>query len=89
MNVNTVADQFDCHLVALEDRPNQTRLAMVKRRHAIEEVRGPARARSNGSQPLLARRSGVAQGYPDASALEPRDEIERAVEFRRQCHDGF
>ena len=54
--MDTVADQFGGNFFSLKDGADKARLPMVERRHAIEEMRGMARAgRNRGLRFVVAR----------------------------------
>ena len=87
MDVNAVADELRSHVLALENRGREPRRAVVERRHAIEKMRRMAGAGVDALQRLFVGGAGVPQRDVDARAASSTDQIEGAVDLRRDGHD--
>ena len=88
MDVDAVADDFRRDFVGLQHRAGQPGRAMAERRHAVEEMRRVARAGGDRRERLLVGGRGVAERDAMPARDEPANEIEAAVELRRERHDA-
>src|SRR5262249_9449734 len=88
MHMNAVADQLRSNFFRFQDGPRQAGCAMVDSRHAIEQVGGTSCARSDGRTRLLVSGRRVAKGHLMATRREPANQLEAAVQLRRERHDS-
>ena len=84
VDVEAVADHLARDLVVGEHGPGQAGRPVRQRRHAIEQVRRVAGPGGDPGLGLVERRRRMAERHPMAGADQPGDQIEGAVQFRRQ-----
>ena len=72
----------------LEDRAGEPGIAMVQRRHPVEQVGRVTRAGVDAGHGLLVGRARVAEGHPHAASRERADQVERVRQFRREGDDA-
>src|SRR5262249_37292650 len=71
----------------IDHRADETGRAMRERRHAIEEMRRVTGAAIDTGQALRVAGSGVTDGHDVPGVGQPADEIDHAVELRRNGED--
>ena len=70
MDVNAVADDFGRHVIVLEHGAGQAGRAVADRRHAVEQMRGVARAGGDALERLLVGRAGMSERHSMSVAVE-------------------
>ena len=88
MDMKPVADHLGRDFVGLQNCSCESGRAMVKRRHAIEQMRRLPRAGGDAGERLLEGRARVSEGYIVASRCEPSDQIEAAIKLGSDGHDA-
>jgi hypothetical protein len=83
--MEAVADHLGRHRFVGQHRPGESRGPVRQRRHPVEEMRGVTGAGVDGRQRLLEGGGRMAERHAVSRGDQPGDEVERAVEFRRQC----
>ena len=78
MHVQAVRDEPDRHPVVGQRRAGEPRLAVVERRHRVEQVGDEPDPGVEAGRGLLERRVAVAGRDDDAARDQRRDDVERA-----------
>ena len=88
MDVEPVANHFRRDFFALQDGPGQPWRPVLEERHPVEQVRRLARTRLHGRQPVVERAARVPDRDVMAVRHQPADQIESAIELRRDRDDA-
>ena len=88
MHVKAVADDFRRDFIGRQHRAGEAGHAVIERRHPVEQVRRLLRTSGNGRTGLVVARRGMSQRHAMTARHQPADQIEAAIELRRQRHDA-
>ena len=84
VDVYAVAHHFGEDVIVIQRGAHQAGVAVMERRHGVEEMRGMRGARVEAGHGLIVSRRGMAQRGDDAAFGQPGDQFQRAGRLRRQ-----
>ncbi len=88
VHVYAVADDFRGDFLRLQHGPGKPGCSVRHGRHAIEQVRGLPGTGGDRSRGLIERRGRVAERHAVATLGEPANQVETAVQLRRERDDA-